>query len=192
MNDFISLLDVVIWPATVFGLSLLFRRELRQLFDRLSKFKYKDFEATFERELRQAELRAEQAALPMPRELTALPPIKPESEVLDRLEQLVEVHPKVAIVEAWLQVERVLLEVAEKRDVKIRDRGALLDTLKQLRERGIIDQAMYDIIDALRYLRNQAVHALDFSLAPDEARRYVKLASGVIASLSRSICSGST
>lgn len=183
MSDLIGLLDVVIWPLTVVGLSLLFRNELRQLFDRLSKFKYKEFEATFDRELRQAELKAEQAALLPPREVTLLAPGKPEGDLLDTLKQLAEVNPTIAILEAWIQVEQALMDAAKRHDLKVKAPGASLDTLRQLRDRGLIGQPVYDIVDALRYLRNQAVHAPDFSLSPDEARRYVELASGVIAKL---------
>jgi hypothetical protein len=183
MGHLIALLDVLIWPLTVVGLSLLFRAELRQLFDRLSKFKYKEFEATFDRELRQAELKAGQAALPAPQELTALPPAKPEAELFDTLQQLADVHPTLAIPEAWIQVEQGLLHSAQRHDLKVRVRATSLDAVRQLRDRGLIDQATYEIVNSLRHLRNQAVHAPDFSLSPDEARRYVQLASGVVAKL---------
>ncbi len=51
MEYLIALIDSLAWPAALVWIGYLFREEVHSLFGRVSKLKYKDIEAKFERKL---------------------------------------------------------------------------------------------------------------------------------------------
>ena len=57
MEHLIKLIEALAWPVAVLILAFGFRNELRKMFNRISKLKYKELEATFDKELSQVENR---------------------------------------------------------------------------------------------------------------------------------------
>lgn len=140
----------------------------------------------FSREI--AELKAE--ALPAP-EQSALPAYFPNDEQLaaahlpdrlgakrDELIHLASFSTRVAIMEAWLEVEAAAIEV-----VSSFWSMPPSDTFKNLPRMGeyllqckVIDQKQLETFRRLQQLRNKAAHAQELNLSEDDARSYVELA----------------
>jgi len=57
METLIKLIDSIAWPLTSIILGFMFRHEFRQILKRFNKLKYKDFEASFEKEIAKIENR---------------------------------------------------------------------------------------------------------------------------------------
>lgn len=165
-----SLIGSLAWPAVVLAAVVLLRRPLAALLPLLRRLKYKDIEVEFDREVR--ELRDEAAAVlpPLPR---AVPSTVPENALLE----LASVSPRAAVVEAWLRVESAARRAIERRGVRPESGQALagLQLTRTLRHAEILDNSARAVLDRLRMLRNQAVHAHDFAVGEESAREYVEL-----------------
>lgn len=195
-----TLAQALAWPAVVLVLVLLLRKPLSDLIPSLRRLKYKEVEMEFSREI--AELKARyQPALPK-----VLPVAKPkhqepatettprnsESQQLrhgsarrDELLQMVRFSKRVAIMEAWLEVEAAAVEIASSfwlqppNDV-FKGNPNLGQYLVQCK---VIDQAQLDIFNRLRDLRNRATLAQTINVSEEDARSYVELATGLAASI---------
>lgn len=183
MTNLVDPPDKLAWPITVMTIVVLLRRELRDVFSRLSHLKYGELEATFEKGLQEAEARAKAAALPMAGSQPA--PASREAELVaeERLSRLTEISPRAAISEAWIGVEEALRAVASILDLDGRDRMSHRRIVQELRRLGRLNDDVLATYDRLRRLRNEAVHAPDFALSSKETNRYVELATGLAAYL---------
>lgn len=171
MTDLVALISALAWPAAAVWISYLFRSEIRGLVSRMSHLKYKDMEATFERELKDAEASAESIS----KQQT---PALPKPELLSKLEQLqriADVSPRAAILEAWLLVEGAAGESGFVQGAAIPRVNPMLFVDWLVRERKVPADSV-KVVSALRDLRNKAAHLPDFSISRDEAERYLRLA----------------
>jgi len=173
MECFIRILEILAWPVTVLVLAVLFRSELVKLLARLSSVKYKDFEAQFERELRQAE--RDVAHLRTARIDAKPTPLEPT--VYDQLLRIAEVSPRAAVSEAWRLVENAAVAAARVAQIEVPQRGSPVSAAvgSFVREEVFSEDAVA-LFDRLRRLRNDAVHAPDFALDAIDVERYVDLA----------------
>ncbi|WP_207914994.1 hypothetical protein [Luteimonas arsenica] len=148
-------------------------------------------ELEFSREI--AELKAE--ALPAPRQ-SALPASVPSNEhqaatqLPDRLDakrdeliRMASFSTRVAIMEAWLEVEAAAIEVASSfwgmpPSNTFKNFSRMGEYLLQSK---VIDQKQLDTFKRLQQLRNKAAHAQELNLSEDDARSYVELALGLAA-----------
>lgn len=166
---FASIVDSLAWPA-LFGLVVFsFKDSIVQLLQRLSRFKYKNLEADFIETL------------------DDLPPIdetKKDAEnlvpIVDNtitLLELADISPRVAILEAWAQIESSTRRFLESVGIERRKYYAGLRKLphEYLQE---IEQIVQPY-EELRMLRNKAAHSGDFDLSPEVARRYIEKATWV-------------
>lgn len=108
------------WPASVVALVFMMRKPVGELIPLLRKLKYKEIEMEFSREI--AELKAE--ALPAPQQ-PAHPAASSTGERLaaaglpgrlstkrEELIRMTDFSTRVAVMEAWLEVEAAAIEVA--------------------------------------------------------------------------------
>jgi hypothetical protein len=179
-----SITKSLAWPLVVAWIVFLLRRPLRQVVRSLIRFRYKDLEIDFGRDLEALEREVETARLPIPteaRERSALP------APADQLEAIAEVSPRAAVREAWLLVEHEVLRAAERLGI---DTAQPLPRLTlALAARDAVGAVVHGMIVELRRLRNAAVHTAELALSPKEALEYVHLARRVAAAL-RDIPSG--
>ena len=182
------------WPATVVvGIALL-RRSLLQLIPGLRRLKYKDLELEFERKLEAAKAEVAEAlpapppvppALPQPE--TAALPQPTSTTVLDlpamveTVERIAAASPRAAIAEAWRYVE-IAIERALRRRQLSRPRSPR-ELRKLLDGQGLLQDRMGALLDDLRGMRNQAVHAVEMELTPGQAVEYALLAAVLITML---------
>lgn len=180
------LVEALAWPASVVLLVFMLRNPLGELIPLLRKLRYREIEMEFSREI--AELKAE--ALPAPKQ-PALPASISNDEQLaaeqlpdelsakrDELIRMASFSTRVAIMEAWLEVEAAAVEVASSFW-----NSPPSDTFKNFPRMGeyllrckVIDQNQLETFRRLQQLRNKAAHAQELDLNEDDARSYVELA----------------
>ena len=177
MESMVGLIHAIVWPLTIFTLAILFRREVRAVLARLSRLKYKDIEATFDESLREVERIAHAVTLHPPEREIQIESLTPGAE--ERLNRLVEISPRAAITEAWIEVESAISFAAQQLDISNKDGRPQPNLVQMLHEKAIMNNEVVTTYNRLRSLRNQAAHAKDFALSITETERYVDLAKGL-------------
>ncbi|WP_407353296.1 hypothetical protein [Luteimonas sp. R10] len=175
------------WPASVLLLAFMLRKPIGELIPLLRKLKYKEIEMEFSREI--AELKAE--ALPPPEQRIIPAQISADDQeaaaiqVPERLEtkredllRMVHFSTRVAIMEAWLEVESAAIEVASSfwsmpPSESFKSFPRLGEYLLQCK---VIDHKLLETFKRLHQLRNKAAHAGELNLSEEDARSYVELA----------------
>jgi hypothetical protein len=166
---------------TVLVLGLLFRSELRGVVSRLTRVKYKDLEAQFDRELREAEKRAKE-----------IPEVRGDSRLHlqgsaehPRLFRLAQISPRAAVVEAWREVELATSRAARAAGLPVEGRIAGTRHLQKLVQQGVVGGSFVPLYEQLRRLRNEAAHAAEFDIDQTEAERYLDVALTIVDGLDR-------
>ena len=180
-NLIVRIIEAIVWPVTLIVFLLLFRSQIAGIIKRISKFKYRDFEAEFGQDLRDAEHKAEIIELPTPETLEqATEPITIGSSY-DRLFELANWSPRAAITEAWLRIEVAIDEVASALEFKPSTlrRGREAALLLELINRELLPKDTIYLYNDLRKMRNKAVHTAEFEMNISDAKRYVDLALGL-------------
>jgi hypothetical protein len=168
---FINFWEVTVWPLVIFVSLLLFKRQLRQLLPSLSRFKYGDFEADFDKDLAQAEVSLAQTNEQMGIQTNGVG--NSYNYVLNKINQLIEISPRSAVTEAWREVEAstaMLIQAYGYEPSNVQMSKVF---------RGIVYEqnlpvSLYEDYRRLMMLRNQAIHKEEFVLTENEAERYVK------------------
>ena len=175
MDNFVKLIEAIAWPAAAVWLGYMFRGELRQLLTRMSHFKYKDVEAKFEKELKHAETATDKVIKAVPRELGEEPRDRIEEAYL-QLSRILEVSPRAAIMEAWIQIETALAKLAGVSKDRMRGLSHGKAVLGTLIDENKLPQDSIDAFQSLRKIRNEAAHLPDFAISQNEAERYIDMA----------------
>jgi hypothetical protein len=164
------------------GLTYIFRAEIRSLIGSLRRFTWGDKIAEFDKRLEAAEDEAKD--LPQ----IAGPPLAlpaPSAEPGDlHFEAVLELSPDLAVLEAWLPVERELEALAARKGYETSRIQSATYAIRRLRSDGVLDRRIEGLINDLRKLRNLAAHRRDGPpLTIEDARRYEELASLVVDAL---------
>lgn len=170
-----SIVDSLAWPVTIGVAAYLLRKPLLGLLPNLRLFKYKEFEIQFGERLERLE-----------QELELEPPperVSPRSDrqliADERFDALAEISPNAAVLEASVDIESALRELARHRflreHMERRPRSALQIT-RELKSRQIISPRLGSLLDDLRGLRNVAAHPIaERQISLSEARRYKEI-----------------
>ena len=92
------------------------------------------------------------------------------------LDRLVEISPRAAILEAWIELEQVLFQLAEGYQLKAKNP---LHVIKFLTEKGVISKDFSQTLHEVRRLRNDASHVPDFVVEEKEAQNFINLSSAI-------------
>lgn len=162
-----EVIKALAWPLTVLIIFLVLRKPLSNLLPLLQRLRYKELEIDFGK-------RIQELAVEVKKELPDTP--EAESRALQRkeqLEDLAQVSPRAAILEAWLELEQVAVEATKRHGLNLTSRERKTPLLERaLQENEVLDESKRTIFGRLRNLRNAAVHASDFSFDPDSAIEY--------------------
>lgn len=113
-----------------------------------------------------------------------LPPSISKGEIggaAGRLDEIAEVSPAGAVVEAFDQIELALRSLLEKRGIKELDRPWNVRRLAEVAlEQRLISPETKDAIDGLSVMRNLAAHGGQKDLSPQRAQEFIALAQGVL------------
>ena len=169
MEHFVEIIKAIAWPVSVIWLGYIFRSEVRQLLNRMSSFKYKDVEASFERELAEAENNAKHITT------TVAPSSGQDLSQKEQLFRISEVSPRAAVVEAWTLIETAAIKNGLTSGTAIQRTNPKM-IVEYLINSGKFSPESINLIEQLRRIRNQASHMPDFAIRQNEAERYLDLA----------------
>ncbi len=174
-----SLVDSLVWPATLLLGLLILREPLARLLPEIRRFRFRDLEADFGDAV--DSIRAEAS--------DALPTAAAGAgdETTRRLEELAAVAPNAAVMGAWDSVEEAAKDLiarsGRRPDYDIDTPYALIERL--LADGKLVDRARIKVFSDLRRLRNKVVHAPNYQVSPEKAAEYVMLASALRTVLER-------
>lgn len=107
MEYLVKLIEALAWPITILILAFGFHRQISKLLLRLSSFKYKDFEARFDEELKKIKSDMTKVIVDKTKfessKSKTLPSEKPS--LFDHFSDLAEISPRAAVTEAYRHVE---------------------------------------------------------------------------------------
>jgi hypothetical protein len=171
------------WPIAALLFALMIRKPIAELVPLLRKLKYKEIELEFSKQI--AELKAE-IATPThpPLEATVSNVELPDDKSAaigtrrDELIRMASISARVAIMEAWLEVEVAATEVASSfwssdASDAFRNYSKLGEYLFQCK---VIDKKQLGTFKQLQQLRNRAAHAQELDISEEDTRTYVELA----------------
>ncbi|MCX6571021.1 MAG: hypothetical protein NT006_06325 [Candidatus Aminicenantes bacterium] len=179
ISEFIlGLVRALAWPLTVFLIALIFRHEMRGILKRLSRVKYGDWEAHFEKDLERAERNASLIQIPDNRTLEVTEPTEYE-----RMIRLTEISPCAALMEAWKGIELAVSRVIQTEGIDVKHKIIGTPEVHELVRRGLLPKDMLLVYSDLKQLRNRTAHRAADEMDQTAARRYIELASIFIAKL---------
>lgn len=172
VDHLLRFIEVLAWPTTVLILAAVFRHEVAKVVARLSSFKYREFEANFDRELRQVK----EGARSVRTSKVEAPLSSPEPTEYEQLLRIAETSPRAAIAEAWRQVELAAADAARVAGIDAPPRSSVTLVVRSLVREGVFSEGAVEVFDQLRRLRNEAVHAPEFALDYVKVEPYIDLA----------------
>lgn len=182
-----EVIKAVVWPASLLILAFLLRKPLKELIPLLRRLRYKEVEIEFSREiaaLKAKSLSEQPSGLPIAGVASAGLPKGLESKRLELL-RMVPFSTRVAVMEAWLEVEVAASEVASSfwsqapSDI-FRSDTTLGEYLFKCR---VINRDDLETFKRLRHLRNSAAHAQEIHLSEGDAMSYVEVAMSLAAKI---------
>ncbi|WP_367189906.1 hypothetical protein [Burkholderia sp. Ed8] len=173
---FISkVIEAIIWPATIAACLFAVRKYLPAVSSSLRRIKYRDVEFEFGETARAVAAEVKET-VPSSGQDTA---IAGQSKfVLEaKLEEIAEISPRAAILEAWLQVEAAAVRMIRERGLgTVTSSPGPLRLLETLRKAGILNARQLSVFEELRLLRNEAVHGPDTQFTKPAVASYIESA----------------
>lgn len=171
---FISkIVEALAWPSVPIAVLLIIRKELPAIAKSLRRFKYKDVELEFG-ESAKAIASETKEVLPEPSNDVLLPS-EPKTKAESRLEEIADIAPRAAILEAWLLVEAAAADVIQKKNLgNITNFPGPLRLRESLQKGNILNTRQLAVFEQLRKLRNDAVHVPDAQFTKEAAISYIQ------------------
>lgn len=165
-----SIVDSLAWPIVLLILVFTFRPEMLLVLDRISSFRYKDFEFDLDKVREQAQ------ELPVELRTDKLNPIL--FNLADQMRSTVETSPGAAILLAWSGLEAAVTDVISRLSISpepssFKSAGHNIEMLAKYTNAS---KRFIDLLNGMRILRNKVAHnkkAL-MSLSQDQALGYVQ------------------
>lgn len=176
MDNIIKLIEVIVWPAVVIIMAIMFRHELRKAAQRLSSLKYKDFSADFNANLSKIEGDLVKLTSSKSDEQQKLIENEQTLSSYERLLRIADISPRAAIMEAWRDIEVTTKQVTDVYGISAGGNIAGVKAIRQLVERGLLPPTVVSAYEGMRRLRARAAHAADFAIDPEKAERYIETA----------------
>jgi len=168
-----AIVDSLAWPLAVFGTAYLFRDKLTKVLGRVKRIKHNDTEIDFDREMAEVSKEAQET---LPATISSMDQSNFKSK------KLAELSPRGAILEAWLEVEGALYQMALRYGMPADEsRSINLQLLRlKLSDHNPVGKGTYEMLEKLRRLRNEAVHLHEKDIDPSSAMEYSDLANRVV------------
>ena len=176
-----EMMKALVWPATALIAVILLREPLFRLLRELKRLKWSNLEVKFDKEV--VEVRTE-ARKTLPK--APLPPRSSDiNDFETRLLNLVEVAPKAAVLDAWVEVEKEVLSLFRRKNISIESspRVGPLGLAEALRRNELRDDHHLWLFNSLRQLRNTAAYEREEEVTEAGALQYISMASDLIRAL---------
>lgn len=177
MEYIVKLIEALAWPLTILFLAFGFRNQISKAFLRLTSFKYKEFEARFGEDLKEIEPHA-QGVITDKSKIEAVSSLRlPSAELSlwDHFINIAEISPRAAITEAWRHLEMSAKGAARTAGLNMSSRFPEREVVKELIKEKIFSQESLSVFEKLRKLRNEVVHAPEFTLDQNQIEKYIEL-----------------
>jgi len=179
----IELTKSLAWPIVTLVIVLLMKKEIQGLFRELKSFKIKGTEFNFDKEVKNVKLEASELMLAKDKELIVQDNINNKERTFLKRIELAELSPRGAVLEAWLELEEIILESGEKFEYgctaapsNINKLSKHRDIMKDLFERQMLSAYDYKLYDGLRKVRNESVHLKDKQLSNSGSIEFITMA----------------
>jgi len=175
-NLILQALDILIWPLLILIIVLIFKKQLIEAVESLSKIKYKDIEIEFNKKLKDAEEKASALKLPGKKEIEKISEPFTLQLSTEKLFELAKSYPRSAVTESWLIVEDSARRAAIDKGIDISKFRSNSMAIQKLIRNSELPEETFELYNDLRKMRNAAAHAIEFEIDQKEATRYVDLA----------------
>jgi len=174
MENFIKILEIVVWPLVVISGMLLFRRSLERLLGRIRSVESSNNKVLFDAQLKELEERSKND---LPKTVAEDVESKSWKENLLKVAKL---NPRAAMVEAWTAIEMACIEagMAQGTVVQKRFHPRILEEFLDKTEG--FDKSMISQIMELRKMRNIVIHGRDHDFDYIDGEKYIELADKVL------------
>lgn len=173
-----SITSSLAWPVVLLIGLLIMKEPLLKALPRLQKVKFKELEAEFDRDLDKIEQDVKAAGLEEVEDTEIV------EDLQDRLEQISQISPNAAIVEAFRSVEQSAKTLIKSRnlhpDYKTASPYKLIERV--LSQNDFLNKKEISIFRDLRNLRNKITHS-DLHASKKQADEYIELAALLIAKI---------
>ena len=166
---FVEITKALAWPVSLLIIVFVFRKAIVQLMSILRNVKISVFELIFSKEMQEMQNQ-------IPEEISkGIKKIESGKQSSDstRLTEILDISPRVAVIEAWRIVETVALESIQKigeSNISVRTTRDLFSIAS---ENHIWNDNIISFMQKLYSIRNHASHrGEDFVIPKDDARRY--------------------
>jgi hypothetical protein len=147
--------EAIAWPAVAIFAIFILRKPLAQLPKRVREFSWsrkRGLRILLAKEIEEVSEEATAAGLPVAGiSMYQLAP--PDSFI-----NIVQTFPEMGVMQSWADLERTVRDVAMRHNLDGASTRRLSDVLSALRERQVIDDPTFRLIDRLRVIRNGVVH----------------------------------
>jgi len=170
-----SLAGSLAWPAAVFGIALLFRKQLMELLSGpLRRLKAGPLELEFERIISTVQAQIE------PVSPVGTPKPSADGSALADLEATARTAPLAAVLEAYGCLERQLHDLLQSAgDTGARDGLSAMALARRAAEKGLITPETVNALQGVTVLRNLAAHGRNDDVSVDRALDYLALVDAV-------------
>lgn len=164
-----EIIKALSWPIAAIWIAQLFKNEVRALSGRVSRFKYKELEAQFEKGIEVAKNQANQLDNKKYKALksASIDGILTTFELINRIALT---SPRAAVIEYWWDLEAAISAAAKKAEIHVTDTSERVSKLIRM---GHISADAMPLYFQLRDLRDQATHMPDFSITAKDAQAYL-------------------
>ncbi|MBV36064.1 MAG: hypothetical protein CMP47_11545 [Rickettsiales bacterium] len=169
LTFFSKMIESLAWPVGAVVIVAILKDELKKLLPFLKKFKAGPLEAEFERDVEKLKRTSQN----IEEDLAS------NTNSKDFLLELVEIHPRSAILEAWVRLEAAArLVLSKQTDQYSKSNYQPASKLaRALESAGLISSAQVTTYEDLRRLRNEVAHNMDLEPNFEAAKTYIELAS---------------
>jgi len=178
-----NLVGDLAWPAVVVVAFTLFRHPIARVIGSLQSFKWRNFEATFERQVEETKQVAE--TLRTADGQTAEVTVRAHDATVDatpswvaRVRTVAGTSPSAAVLDAWREVESEIQRLARPYG-----RASAVKAATTLSGAGIIPARVVSVILDLAGQRNLVAHNRDAPVSEDAALSYLDAVESVVAVL---------
>lgn len=181
-NFVIEVMRILAWPLAMLALAFIFRNELRKLvlynaLPKERKLNVRLVESLDEAKMIADSILEENGIVYSEEENAKNSSFVARNELIRRLTQS---SPRAAIIETWVEVEAVLIEVAYHAEIFSRGPMASRRVLDKLIETGQLNGRVLSLYKWMRDIRNKATHLPDGAIDQTDAERYCELSNIMI------------
>ncbi|WP_027715670.1 hypothetical protein [Desulfuromonas sp. TF] len=169
-----SIISSLAWPVTLVAITYYFREPLLEILKNIKTLKFKDAQIDITKDL-------EELHLSSPQNLNKAP-------ITENQTKLIDLSPRGAILEAWIEFESLIKEIAVQEGVPVSRVGGMRGNIVEYDSYTIMQQLMmnekislenFKRFEKLKRVRNKAVHATDFQITPEGAETFIMLISEI-------------